>query len=223
MKLIWILLLVIILSAATEFFRRKTLNKILNNIYDAAYRKKDEELFLLHIQSPQAKMLMSDASRELIKLNYYVSTDQKEKALKIISRLRKSRLDKNSRKSFYSVAIGYMCEKQEAHVTELLDELKAKAESSQDQDLILLYLDCQLLVDIYIKKELTKAEALKEIINSEIDNSSKVIYMIRLARLYDLNDKKDLSQQWLKKAESIAEGQARKKVEELLKKGWDEQ
>lgn len=223
MKLIWILLLVIILSAATEFFRRKTLNKILNNIYDAAYRKKDEELFLLHIQSPQAKMLMSDASRELIKLNYYVSTDQKEKALKIISRLRKSRLDKNSRKSFYSVAIGYMCEKQEAHVTELLDELKAKAESSQDQDLILLYLDCQLLVDIYIKKELTKAEALKEIINSEIDNSSKVIYMIRLARLYDLNDKKDLSRQWLKKAESIAEGQARKKVEELLKKGWDEQ
>ena len=223
MKLIWILLLVIILSAATEFFRRKTLNKILNNIYDAAYRKKDEELFLLHIQSPQAKMLMSDASRELIKLNYYVSTDQKEKALKIISRLRKSRLDKNSRKSFYSVAIGYMCEKQEAHVTELLDELKAKPESSQDQDLILLYLDCQLLVDIYIKKELTKAEALKEIINSEIDNSSKVIYMIRLARLYDLNDKKDLSRQWLKKAESIAEGQARKKVEELLKKGWDEQ
>lgn len=222
MKLIWILLLVIILSAATEFFRRKTLNKILNNIYDAAYRKKDEELFLLHIQSPQAKMLMSDASRELIKLNYYVSTDQKEKALKIISRLRKSRLDKNSRKSFYSVAIGYMCEKQEASVTELLDELKAKAESSQDQDLILLYLDCQLLVDIYIKKELTKAEALKEIINSEIDNSSRVIYMIRLARLYDLNDKKDLSRQWLKKAESIAEGQARKKVEELLKKGWDE-
>lgn len=221
MKFLWIILLVVLFTILAEMLRRKTINKLCKDLYNAAYQKKDEELFLLLIDSPQAKMLMSDASRGLMKLNYFISSDQETKAIHLINKLKKRKLDKNNQKAFYSLSIGYTSEKQNEIATELLEDLKIKAENTKDQEWILLYLDSQLLVDIYIKKELTKAEALEEIIHSDLDNNSKVIYMIRLARLYDLNNMKDLSREWLMKADRIAEGQAKKKVASLLKKGWD--
>lgn len=221
MKYFWILLLILIFTVFAEFIRKRALQKNLNSIYDAAYKQNDEELFNLLIESPQAKMLMSDASRLLIKLNYYITINQDEKIIKTVNKLRSMRLDKNSRKSFYSSAIGTYCEKQWDDAVSLCEELQEKAQNSKDQDLILLYLDCRLLVDIYIHKDISKASALEEIINSEIDDHSKVIYMIRLARLYDLNYQKESCHKWLKKAQSIAKGPARKKVDSLLKKGWN--
>jgi len=73
MKYFWILLLILIFTVFAEFIRKRALQKNLNSIYDAAYKQNDEELFNLLIESPQAKMLMSDASRLLIKLNYYIT------------------------------------------------------------------------------------------------------------------------------------------------------
>ncbi len=221
MKALWIILLIVLFTIIAELLRKKTLNKLLKDIYDAAYRKKDEELFHLLIESPQMKMLMSEHSRLLIKLNVYIKLNQDEKIIKTVNKLRKMKLGKNSCKAFYSVAIGTYCEKQWQDAVSLLTDLKDKTQNTKDQDLILLYLDCQLLVDLYIYKDMTKVSAVEEIINSEIDNPSKVIYMIRLARLYDLNGQKSLSDEWLKKAQKIADKQAKKKIDSLLKKGWN--
>lgn len=80
--------------------RKRTLQKLLKEIYTSAYADKDKELFLLHINSPQAKMLMSEGERRIIKLNYYIADQDEEKVVKTCERLRNVRLDKKIPRHF---------------------------------------------------------------------------------------------------------------------------
>ena len=216
----WIFTLVVIFAIAAVLVRRITLQKLLKEIYVSAYVKKDQELFLLHINSPQAKMLMSQSARLLIKLNYYIATDNEEKVVKMCEQLRHTRMDKNNTKAFYSTAIGYYTEKQRPDALALLQELKQKSEHSKDQALILLYMDSQLLYDIYIRKDKTKIAFLQEMINSDLDPDTKAICRIRLARLYSFTEEETASKHQLQLAYQEGSEQVKKKVSRILKEGW---
>lgn len=117
-------------------------------------------------------------------------------------------------------AIDYYCEKGRADALALVKELKEKCDHSKDNDLVMLYLDCQLLYDIYIKMDITKIEPLKEMVETCEAEQFKVIHRIRLARLYDFAGKHKESRQELKKAYASANGSAKQRIDHILKKGW---
>lgn len=220
MNYLWVFALVILFAGIASYLRKRTLQKLLQELYTSAYVKKDRELFLLHANSPQAKMLMSEGSRQLIKLNYYIANDEEEKVVKTVTRLQNTRLDKNNTKAFYSVVIGYYTEKQREDSLPLLEALKKKCDRSKDNDLILLYMDCQLLYDIYIKKDLSKIPVLQEAVDSDMDLDAKVIYRVRLARLYEFAGNHAESKKQLKLASKEAKEPMKKKIDQIVKKGW---
>lgn len=204
----------------TEWIRRVSLQRLLRDIYEAAYVKKDNELFKININSPQAKMLMSDVSRLLIKLNYYITNDCEDMVIKVVNRLKNINLSKRNAKAFYSTAIGYYAYKQRNDTIDLLDELRKKYEHTHDKEMILLIIDCQLIYDIYIGKDTNKIEFLKEIIQSDVNNRLKVIYYIRLSYLYNVKGNKEASEQQLELALKIADQNFQKKIKHILQEGW---
>ncbi len=220
MNPMWIFACAVLFAAGAALIRKRTLNRLLKEIYTSAYVKKDKELFLLHVNSPQAKMLMSESSRQMIKLHYYIANDDEEKVVKTCEKIRKMRLDKKNAKAFYSSAIGYYCEKGRNDSLVLLEELKQKCDHDQDNALFLLYLDSQLLYDIHIKHDISKIEPLKEMIAVCEDDALQVIYRMRLARLYDFADRAKESRQELQAAYAIADEPAKRRIEHILQKGW---
>ncbi len=217
---LWVFALVILFAIIAAYLRKRTLQKLLQELYTSAYVKKDKELFLLHVNSPQAKMLMSEGSRQLIKLNFYIANDEEDKVVKTVGRLQKTRLDRNNTKAFYRDAIGYYTEKQRGDSLALLEALKQKCDKSNDNDLILLYMDCQLLYDIYVKKDLSKIAPLQEAVDSDMDPQVKTVYRIRLARLYDFAGNHTQSKKQLKLAKEAAQEPMKQKIDHILKEGW---
>ena len=207
MRNIWIWVFIIALFMIGEFIRRTSLNKLLKAIYEAAYINKDEEAFHLLVVSPQAKMLMSDATRLIMQLNFYVANDQEEKVVKIVEKMKKIRLNKNNQKAFYSTAIGL----------DLINHMKKAIENTQDGELQMLLYDCQLTYDIYVKKDISKIHELQQLLETDIDANAKSVYQYRLAKLYKIANNMDRCQEMLKLAyKNTASKQAKKKIDRIL-------
>ena len=217
MRNIWIWVFIIALFMIGEFIRRTSLNKLLKAIYEAAYINKDEEAFHLLVVSPQAKMLMSDATRLIMQLNFYVANDQEEKVVKIVEKMKKIRLNKNNQKAFYSTAIGYYAEKERTDTLDLINHMKKAIENTQDGELQMLLYDCQLTYDIYVKKDISKIHELQQLLETDIDANAKSVYQYRLAKLYKIANNMDRCQEMLKLAyKNTASKQAKKKIDRIL-------
>ncbi len=217
MRNIWIWVFIIALFMIGEFIRRTSLNKLLKAIYEAAYINKDEEAFHLLVVSPQAKMLMSDATRLIMQLNFYVANDQEEKVVKIVEKMKKIRLNKNNQKAFYSTAIGYYAEKERTDTLDLINHMKKAIENTQDGELQMLLYDCQLTYDIYVKKDISKIHELQQLLETDIDANAKSVYQYRLAKLYKVANNMDRCQEMLKLAyKNTASKQAKKKIDRIL-------
>ena len=217
MRNIWIWVFIIALFMIGEFIRRTSLNKLLKAIYEAAYINKDEEAFHLLVVSPQAKMLMSDATRLIMQLNFYVANDQEEKVVKIVEKMKKIRLNKNNQKAFYSTAIGYYAEKERTDMLDLINHMKKAIENTQDGELQMLLYDCQLTYDIYVKKDISKIHELQQLLETDIDANAKSVYQYRLAKLYKVANNMDRCQEMLKLAyKNTASKQAKKKIDRIL-------
>ena len=217
MRNIWIWVFIIALFMIAEFICKVSLNKLLKAIYEAAYINKDEEAFHLLVVSPQAKMLMSDATRLIMQLNFYVANDQEEKVVKIVEKMKKIRLNKNNQKAFYSTAIGYYAEKERTDTLDLINHMKKAIENTQDGELQMLLYDCQLTYDIYVKKDISKIHELQQLLETDIDANAKSVYQYRLAKLYKIANNMDRCQEMLKLAyKNTASKQAKKKIDRIL-------
>ena len=217
MRNIWIWVFIIALFMIGECIRKVSLNKLLKAIYEAAYINKDEEAFHLLVVSPQAKMLMSDATRLIMQLNFYVANDQEEKVVKIVEKMKKIRLNKNNQKAFYSTAIGYYAEKERTDTLDLINHMKKAIENTQDGELQMLLYDCQLTYDIYVKKDISKIHELQQLLETDIDANAKSVYQYRLAKLYKVANNMDRCQEMLKLAyKNTASKQAKKKIDRIL-------
>ena len=152
MKYLFIFGTMLLLIIGTELFRKKSLRNLLKQIYTASIQK-DEELFNLYLNSPQAKMLMSRTSRLMMKLNYYIVNDREAMVVKYVNKLKEIRMSNKNAMAFYSSTIGYYAEKQRIDTIDLLQHLKEKYQHTKNEEIQLLIMDCQLLYDIYIQKE----------------------------------------------------------------------
>ena len=213
----------LVLISGSEFIRRRSLDNLLKKIYKAAYQDHDEQAFYLYINSPQAKMVMSDSSRDIIKLNYYIATDNDEKVMQIIERLRKKRMDRKSLKSFYSAAIGYCGEHRKAITVELLNEMKSNFQDSKAIEDQMLLLDAQMIYDIYIRHDTTKIQGLKKLVEATPDENAKSIYLYRLAILYKANNDFDSATKVLNQAKEYStDPNAIMKIQRILNQNLEE-
>ena len=171
--------LIIVFVFGMEFFRKHALDKLLKDLYQAAYVKKDEELFELLIFSPQAKMLMNNPTRYIMQLNNYIACENTEKVLKTIDKLKKLNMNTPDKLTFYGNAIGYLSEREHPAAISLLAFIKDKEKSSKSLQMEILLLDCEQVVDIYINKNANRIKELKLInmnmplkkINMNTDNN----------------------------------------------------
>ena len=219
MKYLFIFGTMLLLIIGTELFRKKSLRNLLKQIYTASIQK-DEELFNLYLNSPQAKMLMSRTSRLMMKLNYYIVNDREAMVVKYVNKLKEIRMSNKNAMAFYSSTIGYYAEKQRIDTIDLLQHLKEKYQHTKNEEIQLLIMDCQLLYDIYIQKDASQVPVLQQIIQSNIRSNMKVIYMLRLARLYNFIGDEQASKKQLKEAYDIANPQVKEKIDDILRKGW---
>lgn len=221
MKLTIIILLVMIVL--TVVYSKYSQNKLLKELYRLAYVDDDEEGFVLMLSSLEAQMLMSDISRKMIELNYWIAKDNFVEVKSATNILRNKKMNKDNTLSFYSLVIGYFADKHDSIAVDLLNELKIKIKDNSDLNTNMLINDCEMVVDIYINHNVNLIDDLEKIINSDIDNNAKSIYQYRLAILYKYNNEMDKCIMMLNEAlNNTSNKNSKEKIESILKKGCSE-
>ena len=221
MKLTVIILLIMIIL--TVVYSKYSQNKLLKELYRLAYLDDDEEGFILMLSSIESQMLMSDISRKMIELNYWISKDNHAEVVNITNTLRNKKMNKDNTLSFYSLVIGYFADKHNCVAADLLDELKAKVGDEKDLKTKMLVNDCEMVVDIYINHNTKYIKELEKYVNSEIDGNAKSIYQYRLAILYKYNNEIDKCVMTLKQAlNNTSSEKSKNKIENILAKGCTE-
>ena len=214
------LLLVVVMILATYIYKNYSLNKLLKELYKFAYVDKDEDGFLLQLSSLQAQMLMSNASRRMMELNYWIYKDNKENVEKIASQLKKQKMNTNNTISFYSLVIGYLADKKDAKALEYLEELKSNCKTVSDPKQELLINDCDMACKIYIDQDTNLIPMIEKILEGNLDNEAKSIYQYRLAYLYKLNNNIDKCKSLLKEAmNNTSNIKSKSKIKSILNSG----
>lgn len=218
------ILIIAIIAAGlllSNLIRQFFLNKLSRQLYDAAYIKKDKELFEILIESPQAKLTMSDVSRKIMSLNFYISQNDEKKVLETCRFLIGKKLNLQEAQTIYPAAIGYLCEKGNPEAAQILDDMKLKYGSSEDLNMMLMIYDCELTYDIYIKKDTGRIKDIEEILKSDIDLNSKAVYQYRLAKLYYYDNNKEKAIRYLTEAQNNTNDKnAKRKINAILEGNW---
>lgn len=221
MKLTIIILLVMIVL--TVVYSKYSQNKLLKELYRLAYVDDDEEGFVLMLSSLEAQMLMSDISRKMIELNYWIAKDNSVEVKNATNILRNKKMNKDNTLSFYSLVIGYFADKHDSIAVDLLNELKIKIKDNSDLNTNMLINDCEMVVDIYINHNVNLIDDLEKIINSNIDKNAKSVYQYRLSILYKYNNEIDKCMAMLREAlNNTSNKNSKEKIESVLKKGCAE-
>ena len=221
MKLTVIILLIMIIL--TVVYSKYSQNKLLKELYRLAYLDDDEEGVILMLSSIESQMLMSDISRKMIELNYWISKDNHAEVVNITNTLRNKKMNKDNTLSFYSLVIDYFADKHNCVAADLLDELKAKVGDEKDLKTKMLVNDCERVVDIYINHNTKYIKELEKYVNREIDGNAKSIYQYRLAILYKYNNEIDKCVMTLKQAlNNTSSEKSKNKIENILEKGCTE-
>lgn len=214
------ILLVVVMIIATYIYKNHSLNKLLKELYKLAYVDKDEDGFLLQLSSLQAQMLMSNTSRKIMELNYWIYKDNKENVEKIASQLTKQKMNTNNTISFYSLVIGYLADKKDAKALEYLDELKSNCKNINDPKQELLINDCDMVCNIYINQDTNLIPTIEKILEGNIDNEAKSIYQYRLSYLYKLNNNIDKCKSLLEEAmDNTSNIKSKNKIKSILNGG----
>lgn len=214
------IVLVVVMILATYIYKNHSLNKLLKELYKLAYVDKDEDGFLLQLSSLQAQMLMSNTSRRMMELNYWIYKDNKENVEKIASQLTKQKMNTNNTISFYSLVIGYLADKKDAKALEYLDELKSNCKNINDPKQELLINDCDMVCNIYINQDTNLIPTIEKILEGNIDNEAKSIYQYRLSYLYKLNNNIDKCKSLLEEAmDNTSNIKSKNKIKSILNGG----
>lgn len=216
------IVLVVVMILATYIYKNHSLNKLLKELYKLAYVYKDEDGFLLQLSSLQAQMLMSNTSRKIMELNYWIYKDNKENVEKIAGQLKKHKMNTNNAISFYSLVIGYFADKKDAKALEYLEELKSNCKLVSDPKQELLINDCEMACKIYINKDTSLIPTIEKILEEDLDNEAKSIYQYRLAYLYKLNNNIDECKFLLKEAmNNTSNIKSKNKIKSILNSGCE--
>ena len=214
------IVLVVVMILATYIYKNYSLNKLLKELYKFAYVDKDEDGFLLQLASPQAQMLMSNTSRRMMELNYWIYKDNKENVEKIASQLKKQKMNTNNTISFYSLVIGYLADKKDANALEYLEELKNNYKSVSNPKQEFLINDCDMTCKIYINQDIDLIPVIEKILKENLDNEARSVYQYRLAYLYKLNNNIDKCKNLLKEAmNNTSSIKSKNKIKSILNSG----
>lgn len=206
----------------SNLIRQIFLNRLSRQLYDAAYIKKDRELFEILIESPQAKLTMSDISRKIMSLNFYISIDDEKSVLKTGRHLIERKLNMQEAQTVYPAVIGYLCEKGNTDASDFLNDMKSRYGNSKDLNMMLMIYDCELTYDIYIKKNTGRIKDIEEILKTDIDPNSKAVYQYRLAKLYFYDNNRDEAKYYLNEAKNnTSDSNAKKKIDSILNGNWE--
>ena len=221
MNLLTIIIIIIIAVILTNLLRQFLLNKLSKQLYQAAYVKKDKELFNILIESPQTKMVMSDTSRNIMALNFYLSIDDENNVISTAKKLINRKLNIKEAQTVYPSTIGYLCEKENVEALVFLENMKKEYGNTSDINMILMIYDCELTYDIYIRKDTSRIKDIEEVLKTDLDADSKAVYQYRLAKLYYYDNNKDKAKSILLEAKSNTSDQnAKKKIEKILNGKW---
>lgn len=216
-----IILIIIAAAFLSSFIRKAFLDRLSRQLYDAAYIKKDKELFEILIGSPQAQLTMSDVSRKIMSLNFYVNIDDENKVLETSKYLIGKKLNMKEAQTVYPLAIGYLCEKGNSKVVNILNDLKKKYANTKEINMMLLMYDCELTYDIYIKKDTGRIKDLEELIKTDLNPQNLAVYQYRLAKLYYYDNNKEKAIQLLNTAKNNTNDKgAVNKIDKILKGNW---
>ena len=220
-KTILIFLIITASLLLSVFLRNMALNRISRQLYQAAYVDKDTVLFESLIDSLPAQMFISERSRKIMALNYYVSANDKDKVIRTCKEMNGKRLDGNEFRTFYGTAIGYLCDREDPYAGILLQEMKERYSSSKDISELMLLYDCELTYDIYINKNTGRIPDIEELLKNDLSDEEKAVYEYRLAKLYFYKDERDEAKDLLKSARDHTKNKAsRKKIDEILSGNW---
>ncbi|MDO4198821.1 MAG: hypothetical protein Q4D13_07520 [Erysipelotrichaceae bacterium] len=216
-----IILIIIAAAFLSSFIRKAFLDRLSRQLYDAAYIKKDKELFEILIGSPQAQLTMSDVSRKIMSLNFYVNIDDENKVLETSKYLIGKKLNMKEAQTVYPLTIGYLCEKGNSKVVNILNDLKKKYANTKEINMMLLMYDCELTYDIYIKKDTGRIKDLEELIKTDLNPQNLAVYQYRLAKLYYYDNNKEKAIQLLNAAKNNTNDKgAVNKIDKILKGNW---
>jgi len=214
--------LILLALAISWIIRKVVINRLLKQLYDAAYVQKDRETFMLLISSLQSQMTISEVSRNIMTLNAAIAWDDLETVKTTAGKLISTHLKDAEARTVYGRTIGYLCEKRDSQAIMFLEKMQEYFKGNNDMNIILMLYDIQLVYDIYIEKKAERRTDLIELAESAQEDNAKAVYQYRLAVLDHSLGNKEESRKELKKAlENTDNARDRRKIERILEGEWD--
>ncbi|MBR2600281.1 MAG: hypothetical protein IKD84_05180 [Erysipelotrichaceae bacterium] len=221
-KFVVVIFIIVITIAISVMIRKTVLNKLLKQLYDAAFVSTDKEAFNLLINSLPAQMTMSEISRDIVRLNAAVSWNDKEEVKRVARKASSLRMKNEEAQTVYGVTVGYLCEKRDPEALFFLEKMKEYFKDTNNVSSLVMVYDSQLIYDIYIEKKADRKAELVELADTVEDGNAKAVYQYRLAVLdYYLGNKEESVKELRKALDNTSSAQAKKKIERILKGEWN--
>lgn len=202
-SLVFVLIGVAIIG--TGLFRKRALDRLLVKIHKAGYEDHDEQAFLLYVNSPMAKMLVNETTRQFMKLNYYIHKDDVTQVDKIVAKMIDMKMDNKNRQAFYLTTMSYFAQRQdEVRCKNILDLAQQAYGNSVKSDETMVLFDLQLTYDIYIRHDVSKIKGMEHLIDITKDPATRATYLFRLAILYKANGESSKAKDALIEAKTVS-------------------
>ena len=218
-KILLVLVLIVIGLIGSQKIRKNSIDRIMSDLYKASRISQDENLFLSILNSPQSRMVLSRATRLIMKMNFYIADNRLNKVKEVEQEILQVKLNETEQLAYYQAVYGYAIEYEQTEEAKLLlKQMKERWKTSKDPNIIFFLLDSELTYDIYINHDITRIKDLKQLIEYAPDNESKSIYQFRMAKCCKY--KKDFSscRKYLMEARNnTSQSTAIEKIDKILK------
>ena len=179
-----------------NLFIFKSLEKAVNTFREGLEGGCKYPEFEAAIESVGATLLIPKVDKEILKLNYYTVVGDASKVIESSKELRPHMLNQKQKSAYYSLMFGYYINtgdfESAAQVIRVITE-DPDFGSEMGKELLR---DCQLVYDVYVKKDTSRLETISCLAQASTDSEIKAVYQFRLALLYEeLGDNRSYCEQ----------------------------
>ncbi|MEA5017600.1 MAG: hypothetical protein VB009_02635 [Erysipelotrichaceae bacterium] len=213
-----IILVLMLLSVLLVGFQKKKITEFFLLDLHKTY-KENVDMFFNKIDSFAGRLILPTFTRELMKLNHYIKTNDKKEVDLISEMMRKMKLRNSDNVALSQKLFAYYLENDYYSQAEKNFRMlqKITKNSSDIQTKILLY-DMDLAFDVHANKNVNRITELTELINDVKDNEMRSIYYYRLAILYKVTGDFNRYISSLQKANELTSNYAsKKKISQIIK------
>lgn len=181
-------------------YRRYVIHKTLRKLYTQK-ASGNEDAYMKAIDTLEVKLYFPAYTRELLRLNYYVDVNQREKVLQHFEIIKKMKAKADNQIAMYSTLFAYFLDQKEIeNAKECCQNLYRLLENRKEKKYIAMLNEVRQLDGIYLQHDTTWIAILEDVCRNVKDPESLSVLKYRLAKLYMMAQKPHMCKEALLEA-----------------------